>query len=224
VPTNWTAFAAVVAILALVVAALGYGEDVEDEELAALPWRAVVANAAFSQALFGLLTLGAVWMARVPFSTLGIRGFTPRNLALGVGLGVALAGANAGLSKVVDAADISYSERLREILTPGTLPGWVVLLAGVLPLVALAEELLFRGALVAALAAGFPVSPWLLALAASLVFGVAHGAQGKVGIAAAAGLGFALAGALILTGSLLVPAVAHYLVNAAEFVAPAIRD
>ncbi len=222
-PTNWSLFAAVVTVLALVVAALGHGEDVENEQLAALPWRVVVANAAFSQALFGLLTLGGVWMARVPLSTLGIGGFTPRNLGLGVGLGLVLAGANAALSKVVDAADLSYAEKLRELLTPGTLPGWAALLFGVLPLVAVAEELLFRGALVAALAAGFPVSPWLLALVASLVFGVAHGAQGAVGVGAAAGLGFVLAASLVVTGSLLVPAVAHYLVNAVEFVAPAVR-
>jgi membrane protease YdiL (CAAX protease family) len=219
VSTNWLAFAVAVSLLAVAVATLGREEDLSDERLQALPWRAVVANAAASQALFGALTLAAVFLAGVPLPELGLGAdaVSLGALGLGVGLGVLLAAVNGGLSAVAERAGINYSEELRELLTPESPAGWAVLLGGVLPLVAAAEELLFRGALVLALSAGFPVSPWLLALASSAVFGLAHGAQGRVGAAAAGLFGFVLAASLLLTGSLLVPIIAHYVVNAAEF-------
>nr|WP_245545383.1 CPBP family intramembrane glutamic endopeptidase [Halomicrobium katesii] len=65
-----------------------------------------------------------------------------------------------------------------------------------------------------ALAAGFSLSPWLLAVVSSVVFGAAHGAQGRVGMLVTGGLGLALAAGFVLTDSLLVVVVAHYLVNA----------
>jgi membrane protease YdiL (CAAX protease family) len=87
----------------------------------------------------------------------------------------------------------------------------------VLPLIALSEELLFRAALIGVPAAGFAVSPWLLAVGSSLLFALGHGAQGRVGIVVTGVLGFALAAGYILTGSLLVVVAAHYVVNAMEF-------
>jgi membrane protease YdiL (CAAX protease family) len=94
----------------------------------------------------------------------------------------------------------------------------VVLLGGVLPVVAGFEELLFRGVLVGALSVGFDVSPWLLAVASSVVFGLGHGAQGRLGVLVTTSLGLVLAAAFVLSGSLLLVVVAHYLVNALEFV------
>jgi membrane protease YdiL (CAAX protease family) len=86
-----------------------------------------------------------------------------------------------------------------------------------LPTVAVFEEFLFRATLVGAFAAGFGVSPWLLAVLSSLAFAVGHGAQGPAGIVVTGVLGLVLAAAFVLTGSLVVVAVAHYLVNAVEF-------
>ena len=96
---------------------------------------------------------------------------------------------------------------------------WALLLAVVLPVVAAFEEALFRGALIGALSVGVAVDPWLLVVASSVAFGLGHGAQGRLGIAVAGGLGVALAGLFVATGSLLAVAVAHYVVNALEFVA-----
>ena len=105
------------------------------------------------------------------------------------------------------------------MLAPDSLAGWALLLGVVLPLIAGFEELLFRGALVGVLSAGFGWSPWLLAVVSSVAFALGHGAQGSVGVAVTGLLGFVLAAGYIITGSLLVVVVAHYLVNAVEFVA-----
>ena len=123
-----------------------------------------------------------------------------------------------GFRALADAAGLGRSEELREFLAPNSRPGWIVLLGGVLPIVAGFEELLFRGVLVGAFATGFGVSPWVLVLASSVLFGLGHGAQGRLGVLVTGSLGFVLGAAFVLTDSLLVVVVAHYLVNALEFV------
>ena len=106
---------------------------------------------------------------------------------------------------------------LREALAPETPAGWAALLFVVLPIIAGFEELLFRGALIGAMHAGFGVSPWVLAGGSSVAFAAGHGAQGRIGMTVTGVLGFVLAAAFVLTGSLLTAVVAHYLVNALEF-------
>ncbi|MFC4548996.1 MULTISPECIES: CPBP family intramembrane glutamic endopeptidase [Halorussus] len=183
---------------------------------------ALLANVALSQGLFGAVILAAAWLARIPPSALGVTVGDPTStglpaLAVGVGLGVALYVANELSSVVADSAGIEYSEGLREALAPDTARGWALLFGAVLPIIAGFEELLFRAALVGAFAAGFGVSPWLLAVFSTVAFAVGHGAQGPGGVAVTGLLGFALAAAFVLTESLLVVVVAHYLVNALEF-------
>ena len=184
---------------------------------------ALLTNVAFSQGLFGAAVVGAAWLADVPLAALGVDLGDPWSVglpavALGVAVGVALYVANELSATVVDAAGVEYSEGLREALAPDTAVGWLGLLGVVLPVIACFEELLFRAALVGAFAAGFGLSPWLLALFSTVAFAVGHGAQGPGGVAVTGLLGFALAAAFVLTGSLLVVVVAHYLVNALEFV------
>ena len=175
-------------------------------------------NVAVSQGLFGVVLVGAAWLANVPPAALGVEAVTLPTLGVGVALGLALFGANELGQRVADAAGIEYAEGLRELLTPDSAGGWAVLLLVVLPTIAGFEELLFRGALVGALAVGFDVSPWLLAAGSTVAFAVGHGAQGPGGILVTGILGGVLAAAFVLTGSLLVVVVAHYLVNALEFV------
>ncbi|MFC4449436.1 CPBP family intramembrane glutamic endopeptidase [Halorussus aquaticus] len=184
---------------------------------------ALLANVAFSQGLLGAAIVAAAWLADVPLAALGVRLGDPWSVglpAVGVGaaVGVALYAANELSTTVADAAGVDYSEGLREALAPDTLGGWAVLLVVVLPVIAGFEELLFRAALVGAFATGFGVSPWLLAAFSTAAFAVGHGAQGPGGVAVTGLLGFALAAAFVLSGSLLVVVVAHYLVNALEFV------
>jgi membrane protease YdiL (CAAX protease family) len=71
---------------------------------------------------------------------------------------------------------------------------------------------------IGATTAGFGTSVWALAVVSSLAFALGHGAQGRAGILVTGSLGFVLAAAFILTESFLVVFVAHYLVNALEFV------
>ncbi|MFB6295554.1 MAG: type II CAAX prenyl endopeptidase Rce1 family protein [Halobacteriales archaeon] len=180
------------------------------------PGSDLLVSAALSQALVGGLLVGLAWYAQVPARALGLA--APGNALLpGLALGVALYGANEGGVWIADRFGIESDEALRELLAPETARGWIVLLFVVLPLVAVVEELLFRGALVGALAAGFPVSPWPLAVLSSVAFGLGHGLQGLGGVVVTGALGFALAAAFVLTGSLWVVVVAHYVVNALEF-------
>lgn len=213
----WEPFAAFVAILTAVIVALTHASTgvLEDDDID-LTSVELLAQSTGSQVLLAVVLLAAIWLARIPADALGLTA-SPRLVALGVAVGVAIAAANEAVMRVLDAAGLGYDEALREALTPATLGGWVVLLIVALPVVAGFEELLFRGVLVGAFATGFGVSPWLLAAASSVVFGAAHTAQGFVGVVVTTLLGFALAATYVATGSLLVVFVAHYVVNAVEF-------
>jgi membrane protease YdiL (CAAX protease family) len=178
---------------------------------------ALLANVGVSHALLAGVVIAGIWLAEIPLRHLGLGTDSIGSDAIGVGLvgGAALAAGNAALGRVVDA---DPSARLRALLTPATTRGWVLLLAVVLPVIAGFEELLFRGVLVGAFAAGFGLSPWLLAVGSSIVFAAGHGAQGRLGIAVTGVLGLALAAVFVATESLLAVVVAHYVVNAVEFV------
>ena len=186
--------------------------------ITALSTEELLLNAGLSQALLGAVVVAAVWFARVPLDALGVAGLTGPTLASGIGLGLGLAAANEVTAGLAARLGIDHDERLRELLAPASIRGWAVLLVIVLPLVAGVEELIFRGAVVGALSVGFGLSPWGLAVVSSVLFGLGHTAQGRGGVTVTAGLGFVLAAAFILTGSLVVVIVAHYLVNALEFV------
>jgi len=193
------------------------------DAIAELTTGALLVNVAVTQGLFGgVLLAGAVFYA-IPPGALGITA-DPWNAGVpavfvGVTFGLALWGANEASASVADAVGAAYDERLREALAPDSGRGWAVLLGGVLPVVAVVEEFIFRAAVIGVPAAGFGVSPWALALVSSAAFAVGHGAQGRVGVAVTGGLGLVLAAGYILSGSLLVVVVAHYLVNALEFLA-----
>ena len=180
----------------------------------------LLVNVALSQGVFAVVLVVAAVLGDVPRAAIGVGTvqLTGWLALVGVALGVALYGANEAGSRVADAAGLGQSEDLRELLAPESALGWVLLLGGVLPIVAGFEELLFRGVLVGAFANGFGVSPWVLVLASSVLFGVGHGAQGRLGVLVTAALGVVFGVAFVLTDSLLVVVVAHYLVNALEFV------
>ncbi|MFC6939042.1 type II CAAX endopeptidase family protein [Salinirubellus sp. GCM10025818] len=182
---------------------------------------ALLVNVALSQGLFGFVLVVGAWYTEVPLEALGL-GSAPLAtgvpaLAWGLALGLVLAGANAVGVAVAGRFGYAAGTELRELLSPETRRGWLLLLGVALPTVAVVEELLFRATLIGAFAVGFGVSPWLLAVLSSIAFAVGHGAQGPAGIAVTGLLGFVLAAAFVLTGSLVVVAVAHYLVNAVEF-------
>lgn len=181
----------------------------------------LLANVAFTQGLILAILAGGMVAFDVPWRAAGLAARTPdmtlEAIPLGLGLGIALWLASEAAGRVADIAGVAYDERLRERLAPDSAFGWVTLFVIVLPLVAAGEELLFRGALIGVTAAGFGLSPWLLAGVSTVAFALGHGAQGPAGIVATGLLGAVLAVAFVLTGSLLVVIVAHYVVNALEF-------
>jgi len=182
----------------------------------------LLANVALSHGLFGALLLGGIWLTDVPLPSLGVADdpLSTGPLAVGVGLvvGVGLSLSNTVAAGLAEAFGADPGEELREMLAPDSAREWLLLLGVVLPVIAGFEELLFRGALVGGLAVGLDVSPWLLAGLSSAAFAAGHGAQGGLGVVVTGLLGFALAAVFVVTGSLLVVVVAHYVVNAAEFV------
>jgi len=181
----------------------------------------LLANVALTQGGVIVLVLAAAWYFEIPATALGITGDPTSTglpaVALGIGFGVVLWIGNELSTAVADAVGASYDESLRELLSPSGAGGWLTLFGLVLPIIALSEELLFRAALIGVPAAGFGISPWLLAVGASLAFALGHGAQGRVGIVVTGLLGFVLAAGYIRSGSLLVVVVAHYLINGLEF-------
>ncbi|WP_226040525.1 CPBP family intramembrane glutamic endopeptidase [Natrinema sp. DC36] len=182
----------------------------------------VLANVAFSQGLFALVLLGATVYTAIPASALGIEfslAYLETGLLLGTVAGIGFYLANELAAAAATRFGFDHDEALRELLSPDSIGGWLILLLGVLPIIAFFEEFLFRAALIGVpAAAGFGLSPWLLAVGSSIAFALGHGMQGSVGIVVTGLLGFVLAAVYIATGSLLVVVVAHYLINALEFV------
>ena len=191
--------------------------DPDGESGVELTSAAMLVNVASTQALFAGVVLSAAWYFSVPPAAFGVGTDPLVGVGLGTGFGLVLWLGNELSSTVADAVGAAYDETVRGLLAPESTRGWVALLVVVLPVIAFAEELLFRAALIGVPAAGFGLSPWPLAVVASLAFALGHGAQGRVGVVVTGALGLALATGYILTGSLLVVVVAHYLINVAEF-------
>ncbi|MFA9414935.1 lysostaphin resistance A-like protein [Natrinema sp. HArc-T2] len=188
---------------------------------ASLSTGALLANVAFSQGLFALLLLGAAVYTAIPAAALGIEfsvAYLETGLVLGIAAGIGFYVANELAAATATRLGFDHDETLRELLAPDSIGGWLALLLGVLPIIAVFEEFLFRAALIGVPAAGFGLSPWLLAVVSSIAFALGHGMQGSVGVVVTGLLGFVLAALFILTESLLVVIVAHYLINALEFV------
>lgn len=180
-------------------------------------------NVMLSQGFLGVVLLAGAWYAEIPAAALGVDLGDPLStgapaIAVGVGVGAALYLLNAVGAASAAAFGFDHDQSLRDLLLPDAAGGWALLLGAVLPVIAGFEELLFRAAVIGATSAGFPVSPWLLAVVSSVAFAVGHGAQGRAGIVVTGALGFALAATFVVTNSLLAVVVAHYLINALEFV------
>jgi len=181
---------------------------------------ALLANVTASQGVFAVLLVTLAWYTEIPAWAFGL---APESLTLGgVGTGMAVGSVFYLLNETAAAVSRQWGFEtptgLREALAPETAAGWAVLLLIVLPIIAGFEELLFRGALIGVIHAGFEISVWLLAVGSSVAFALGHGAQGRLGIVVTGLLGVGLAAVFVLTGSLVVVIVAHYVINALEFV------
>jgi membrane protease YdiL (CAAX protease family) len=163
------------------------------------------------------LAVGAVvLLTGVPLEAIGIGPLPDPVSAVLLGVGIYVV--NEGMGVAAKSLDDVAPERYREFLAPEDFRDWALLLGVALPVIAFGEELLFRGALIGGIAAGTSISPWALAVVSSVAFGAAHSAQGSLGIVVTGLLGFVLAVVFVITGDLVLVAIAHYLVNALEFV------
>jgi len=180
---------------------------------------ALLTNVAVTQGLVAAVVLVGAWYFAIPAGAFGVAAATVGLAAVGVGVafGAVLWLGNELATGVADAVGAAYDEELRGMLAPDTAGGWLLLFAGVLPAVAVSEELLFRAALIGVPAAGYGFSPWPLAAVSSVAFALGHGAQGRVGVVVTGALGFVLAAGYVASGSLLLVVVAHYVINALEF-------
>lgn len=183
--------------------------------------RLMLANVLVTQGLLAVVVLAGVWYFSIPGDAIGVTsnpwtGGLPA-VAIGVGFGLALWAGNELAAGLAAAVGASYDETVRSLLAPSSRRGWVVLFGAALPTIAVAEELLFRAALVGVPAAGYDISPWVLVVVSSVAFAFGHGAQGRVGIVVTGALGLVLGAGYVLSESLLVVIVAHYVVNAMEF-------
>jgi len=161
----------------------------------------------------------AAWLARRPASSLGLV------VRSGVALGVELAACAAiGVLLVRQIAKVRASAKAREAVrrqlartggleslpprTPAELRAFVALsvTAGV------CEEFLFRGFLIAVLAAFMPA--WLGAVVSAVFFGVAHSYQGGRGVLSIAMFGLVMGLLYVWAGSLLPVVLLHIVVDA----------
>ena len=183
---------------------------------------ALFANVALTQGLFGALVVGGAFYFDIPARAFGITGAPLSTglpaIAVGVAAGVGFWVGNELAASLADGFGVAVDESLRELLAPDSLGGWVVLLGLVLPTIAVVEELIFRGAAIGVPVTGLGAPAWAMAVVSSVAFALGHGAQGRAGVLVTGALGLGLAGLFVVTDSLLVVIVAHYLVNALELV------
>ncbi|MFB6095132.1 MAG: lysostaphin resistance A-like protein, partial [Halodesulfurarchaeum sp.] len=207
----WELFVALVSVIAIAVVGLARASASQlrkddplarsADELLPASGPGLLVNLSLTHIGVGVAVGLVVWLTGVPLEALGLVDLPDPVSVLLLSLGVLVV--NEGLSMGVQAFDVDEPELLRELLAPESVREWVILLGALLPAIAVAEELLFRGALVGGVSAATAVSPWILAAISSVGFGAAHTAQGDLGIAVAALLGFTLAAAFVVTGNLL---------------------
>lgn len=208
---------AVVALARLSARQLRVDSSTSEVDVHAVPQSPpLLYNLALTHVVIAAAVLGATWISGVPLRALGVT--WPPDILGALLLGVGIFAVGESLSAVTTRLGIREPEQLRELMAPSSREEWILLLGGVLPVVAVTEELLFRGALVGGLATGWAVSPWLLVVVSGLAFGLSHVAQGRYGVVVASVVGFVFAATFLLTNDLFLVVIAHYLVDVFEFV------
>ena len=152
-----------------------------------------------------LLTIAKVWQYLGAVVLLPIY-FTPNAWIAGLALAAGIIAASSAIYRLWPAYRRSADTYLELVLKPLVWPDliWLGLLPG------LSEELLFRGVILAAFGLNL-----VAAIASSLLFGILHfsGVQQWPYIVWATVVGFVLSYSVLLTGNLLVPIIAHILIN-----------
>lgn len=103
-----------------------------------------------------------------------------------------------------------YSTVVMKNIVPQNARQWILIIPPLLLAVAL-EEILFRALLIG----GFStvVNPWVMAVASSVVFGLMHAPQGRLGVVATGLVGFVFAAIFIISNSLTMVICTHFIIN-----------
>lgn len=160
--------------------------------------------------------VGLGLLSGLPFATLGwqMDGW-PMNVALGVLVGLALAAffyvATGWMIRRT--GERFYSSLILRYIVPHSGREMLLVCLALIPAVFL-EELLFRSLWIG----GFSplLSPPLLLVISSVIFGLFHTPQGVWGVLGTGLAGAIFGGLFLWTGGLLMPLVAHYVVNVAQ--------
>ena len=152
-----------------------------------------------------LLAIAQIWQ-RVGSITIIPLKFTSSGFLQGTILAILIIIASGIMTKVWPPYRISAEKYLDFVITPLAMPDliWVGLLPG------LSEELLFRGVMIPAL--GYD---WFALIVSSVLFGVLHlnDRESWHYVTWAIIIGFVLGYSVYITGNLLVPVLAHVLIN-----------
>jgi uncharacterized protein len=217
---SWPYFAFVFLTL-LLTAFVGYGTYrtsqllrvwTPDSNLLLLPGEQIV------RAALLLACIGLGWLSGLSWDQLGWVAPEPGRLVqAGILWGLGLAAVIYLLTHLVIArtGHRFYSPVVIKAILPRTRQElWLVFVAMV-PVV-LVEELLFRSLLLGGLTPLLPAP--LLLIGTALLFGAMHSPQGIWGMLGAAAGGFLLGWLFLQAGSLLLPAIAHYITNMAQII------
>lgn len=144
--------------------------------------------------------------------------YIPIALLGGVVLGLGLAGYSYVASTSLTARGLAMNLEYIKDGTPETAGDWERYLLFGLPIVVLAEELLFRGILIglfsSAVAPSLQIVTPVLVVGSAVVFGLVHTRQGAAAVVVNFGTGLVLGAVFAVTNSILFVATAHYASNA----------
>jgi membrane protease YdiL (CAAX protease family) len=133
----------------------------------------------------------------------------PLEVAMGLLLFIPMAYVVNWLEELFTAAGLSAPTSSSDYLHPNS-PAEMWLAAGLVVVVAVAEETIFRGYLLLRFT-GLGLGKTLAVLLSSAIFAVGHGYEGPLGLATVAVMGILFAAVYLWRGSLVAPMVMHFL-------------
>ena len=184
--------------------------------LRAVPVRENLLLAPVENMVKGLLVLLCIGLGVLSGASSGQLGWTLdngwRDLGMGLVLGLLTQLAANGLTTLAIKTwgKGIYSPVVMKNIMPQTRQQWLLVPAA-LGLAVVLEELLFRSLLIGGLSATVPVP--ILVVGFSAIFGLMHTPQGVLGVILSGVLGVWLSLLFLWSGGLLLPLVAHYIIN-----------
>lgn len=156
------------------------------------------------------LILFLIWRAREPVRWLGLHArHAGREVAVGLALFLPVSVLASLAASVVSEAGLPGPSAPASLLQPKS-PGEIVLGLLMVVVVAVTEELIFRGYFLLRFS-DLSRSRGLAILASAVFFGLGHGYEGWTGVTATGVMGAALAGIYLWRGSLVAPIVIHFM-------------